>query len=101
MYKSPIEVIYGQTMKTMDDDIFRAVCSYDINVDRDELIRALKYDRDQYNRGYEDGKRDALADLVRCKDCIYNEKATCMFSSFCNPHYRPEYFCADGERKER
>ena len=36
--------------------------------------------------------------VVRCKDCIYNEKSSCMFSAFANPHYRPDYFCADGER---
>ena len=38
--------------------------------------------------------------VVRCKDCIYNEKSSCMFSAFANPHYRPDYFCADGERRE-
>ena len=39
-------------------------------------------------------------EVVRCKDCIYNEKSSCMFSQFVNPHYRPDYFCADGERRE-
>ena len=32
----------------------RAVQSYGINVDKDELIRALQYDREQYYKGYAD-----------------------------------------------
>lgn len=27
-----------------------------IDIDKDELLKALKYDRDQYNQGYSDGK---------------------------------------------
>ena len=44
--------------------------------------------------------RTKYVEVVRCKDCVYNEKAACMFSEFCNPHYRPDFFCADGERTE-
>ena len=68
------------------------------------------YHRSEYSEAYGmRGKKEQLKEsyqifkyeeVVRCKDCIYNEKASCMFSSFCNPHYRPEYFCADGERKD-
>ena len=54
MYKSPIRVIYGQMQTKMEGDVLKAVQSYHINVDRDELIRALKYDRDQYKKGYAD-----------------------------------------------
>ena len=31
-----------------------------VSVDKDELIRALQYDRGQYEKGYEDGKRDSV-----------------------------------------
>jgi hypothetical protein len=57
MYKSPIEIIYQRMQTQVDDDIVRAVQSYNINVDRDELIKALNYDRDQYRKGFEDGKK--------------------------------------------
>ena len=69
MYKSPIEIIQGQMKMQMEGDIYRAVQSYDINVDKAELLRALKYDRDQYLAGYRDGKADEKASIVRCKDC--------------------------------
>lgn len=69
MYKSPIDVIYEQMQTKMEGDILRAVQGYGINVDKDELVRALKYDREQYKKGYADGHRDAKEELVRCKDC--------------------------------
>lgn len=75
MYKSPIEIIYGQMQTQMEGDILRAVQSYCPNVDKEELIRALQYDRQQYDIGYADGKRDAMNELVRCKDCKHLDAA--------------------------
>lgn len=34
------------------------------NINKDELVRALQYDREQYQKGYEDGKSDVL-DKIR------------------------------------
>ena len=58
MYKAPIDIIYGDMTKRIDDDIYRLVQSYDINVDKHELFRALKYDRNQYEKGYADGVKE-------------------------------------------
>lgn len=60
MYRSPIEIIYGQMETQMEGDILRAVQKYGINVDKEELLQALQYDRNQYEKGYADGKADAL-----------------------------------------
>lgn len=59
MYKSPIQLVtddinYALRAK-VDDDIYRAVLKYDVSVDKDELIKALTYDREQYDKGYSDG----------------------------------------------
>ncbi len=51
-YKSPIEIIYGELETKMENDTFEAIRHYDINVDKEELIKALKYDREQYMAGY-------------------------------------------------
>ncbi len=63
MYKSPIDVmiadIQHQIAQQQDEEIYKAVVSVGINVDKDELIRALQYDRYQYDKGYADGTRDA------------------------------------------
>ena len=41
-------------------------------------------------------------EVVRCKDCLYNENGCCTRSElYDDTRYRPDYFCADGERKER
>ena len=56
-YKSPIDIIYGEIQLRMENEIMRAVQKVDINVDKDELIKALAYDRGQYERGFRDGER--------------------------------------------
>jgi hypothetical protein len=63
MYRSPINVLISdiqhQIAEQQDEEVYKAVVSVGINVDRDELIRALAYDRHQYMKGYADGKADA------------------------------------------
>ena len=63
MYDSPITIyedMQEQIVKEKDGAIFKAIMKYDIHVDKDELIKALNYDRNQYEKGYKDGFRDAL-----------------------------------------
>lgn len=68
MYESPIKVIveevYAQTLKQQENDIWKAIQKYDINVDKEELVMALQYDRHQYEKGYADGIRDFAKKLV-------------------------------------
>lgn len=64
MYKSPIKTVvtdlqFRDIKERLDSEIMRAVASAEITVDREELIKALAYDRDQYNKGYEDGWKAA------------------------------------------
>lgn len=55
MYKSPIEIVYGGLQTQLEGEILRAVQKVDVVVDKDDLIRALAYDRDQYEKGFRDG----------------------------------------------
>ena len=109
MYKSPIELLItevtNQIVTEQDEAIFKSVLNYVPNVDRTELIRALQYDRNQYEKGYADGKADAMADLVRCNDCKH-----CIYISYAcgdvrcgklHTDYITEVsFCSYGERKD-
>lgn len=53
-YKSPIQIYtHGPSFKEMEDGIMRAIIRCGVQIDKDELIRALAYDRDQYRDGYE------------------------------------------------
>ena len=103
MYKSPIDLfvtdIMTQIEKQADDEICKAVASIGINVDKDELIRALQYDWRQYERGYADGKADAMAGVVRCKDCKHwAAYFDCCEKKDITMH---DYdFCSYGERRE-
>lgn len=70
-YKSPIQLIVGSIRRQMDGGILKAVQECDIRVDRDELLRALQYDRGQYEKGYADGIAAAeKAPSDRCTDCL-------------------------------
>ena len=55
-YTSPIKIITRSMStkidKEIDDAIMRAIAKVGIHVDKEELIKALEYDRDQYQRGF-------------------------------------------------
>lgn len=60
MYQSPIEVFATELQtsfaEAVEADIVNVVQRYGINVNKEELIKALDYDRQQYEEGYRDGK---------------------------------------------
>ena len=58
MYKSPIKIITGQIKTNYEDEIFRAIQNVGINVDREELLKALEYDRGQFEKGWKEGFHD-------------------------------------------
>ena len=62
MYKSPIEIVMEELFQKMDEDfensVFKAVQKVGINVDKEELLKALIYDRGQYDEGYEDAMNE-------------------------------------------
>ncbi len=57
MYKSPVELITKQMHTEIEDYFFNAIQEVAVNIDKEELIRALQYDRGQYDKGYRDGKQ--------------------------------------------
>ena len=65
MYKSPVEVyvndmlnqIHQQEENQIVAEVSQAV---GINVEKEELIKALNYDRNQYSKGYKDGVNEVL-----------------------------------------
>ena len=55
MYESPITLIATEVQMKMENDTLQAVQRYGIDVDKDELMKALNYDRGQYDKGFKDG----------------------------------------------
>lgn len=68
-YQSPIEAFYNDIEYRFEDAVFKAIQKVDIKVDRNELIKALEYDRAQYDKGYSDGRFDRDREIVRCGEC--------------------------------
>jgi predicted GNAT superfamily acetyltransferase len=61
-YESPITAIYDQIATQINQDFEDRIMAevkmkVDVDVDKDELIKALNYDRGQYEKGMEDAKR--------------------------------------------
>lgn len=86
-YESPITLIRKEVENAynswVEDNVFKMISSLDIKVDRDELIKALKYDRQQYERGYNEASLEfqnkALDAMSKVSLAVYNSD---------NPQYK-------------
>jgi hypothetical protein len=94
-YQSPIEVIQTQMRNQIEGEIYKAVMNIGVNVDKEELLKALKYDREQYQKGYAD--RDS--EIVRCKDCVFRDNRDGMCEHVQQVR-DPDWYCADGEQRD-
>ena len=91
-YESPITRIENQLLSEMrknEEDQFmcevRQAIGY--NIDKSELIKALNYDREQYERGYQDGKTAGYrqAESEKGKGCwLINSDGYYPYCSICN-----------------
>ena len=59
-YESPIK-IYEKITREYEDNVINVIVSYGITVDKEELLKALAYDRGQYEKGYNDAKVERIA----------------------------------------
>lgn len=70
-YESPIKILMQEMLIQREEQIGKAVLSsctkIGVDVDKKELLKALSYDRGQYEKGYKAAKRE----IVQCKNCMY------------------------------
>ena len=64
-YDSPIRIIERNMTEKLEDNLMSVIKSNGIDVNRAELLKALNYDRDQYEKGYRDGKNDRFNSPVK------------------------------------
>ena len=68
MYESPINIAIDNMVTQMEHDreslIIRSIYTEGIDVDKNELIKALQYDRNQYQKGFEDCARSMRLDVL-------------------------------------
>lgn len=59
MYENPIGIITSKIVDEIrnkqEEMVYSAIVNTGISVNKEELIKALKYDRNQYEKGYQDG----------------------------------------------
>ncbi|MBQ8903887.1 MAG: hypothetical protein IJY73_06325 [Oscillospiraceae bacterium] len=63
MYESPIKVAMGDLQMQVEGEICRAVQTIGVKIDKEELLKALQYDRGQHDKGYKDGIKEFAARL--------------------------------------
>jgi hypothetical protein len=68
-WESPIqtitEQIYKETARRLDETVYEAVLNTNVIVDKDELVKALQYDREQYDKGYKNGYKACFDELPK------------------------------------
>jgi uncharacterized protein YwgA len=85
MWESPIKIIQDEMCIEYENECIKAVQKVGFTVEKEELTKALQYDRDQYNKGYSDGVAEYMRLL--CEHCM-QQKNECY--NFECP------FCTDG-----
>ena len=78
MYQSPIEIITRQMRTQFEDNVFKAIQDYGIAVDKDELIKALQYDREQYEKGYRDGLLHRVDEWISVEERLPENGTKCL-----------------------
>lgn len=77
-YESPVNIIMGQVeqeIKQIQNETENTIMSeirqqLGVYVDKEELIKALQYDRNQYDKGYSDGRASIVAEFEKIKEKI-------------------------------
>ena len=111
MYESPIEMVFSDlvsdAVKKADEYIVANVQQVGVKVDKDELVKALEFDREQYEKGWNDRDNE----IVRCKDCVYckrfndvwyapkSDELLCTLR-VATYHTTENDYCSWGERRE-
>lgn len=86
----------------LDRYVVETVEEIGIEIDKEELLKALEYDRDQYVKGYHDRDRE----LIRCRECkcarkslLFKGKLLCRRRPGAFFYTAPYDFCSCGRHK--
>ena len=75
MYESPIHLITQDVMtqldKNVEESVLTAVRQVGVNVDREELIRALRDSKEQYYKGYRDAENKKFNEHLLFSDELF------------------------------
>ena len=63
-YESPITQIVSDMQMEYENGVLKAVQQYGFHVNKEELAKALAYDREQYVKGYEAGYEEGYRECM-------------------------------------
>ena len=92
MWESPVNIfeihepIAEEINKQTEETVFKAIHRVGVDVNKEELLKALQYDRNQYEKGYKDGYDEAIDEFA--EKFIF--KAVCEGCSGCTNCYEEE-----------
>lgn len=98
---SVIEKAAADFAKKADEQIYQAVLNVGVNVSEEELEKALRYDRGQYEKGYADGlknadivhaywDRDSVTGITVCSNCRMSPPGDAELEKFYESDYCPK-----------
>ena len=83
--KDIINIAMGELTAVVDNEVVKAVQKVGIDVDKEELLKAL----------------DLYRSLVWCRECKHSDdKPIADGRYWCNMHGSFMYYCSDGERED-
>lgn len=82
-YESPISLMISKMNTTVENDVLKAISSIGISVNKEELLKALRYDRNQYDKGYSDRKSEMIRSMpveAAIEVLVANGWVTCTYN---------------------
>lgn len=72
-WESPVNVFSYDISNSIKENVDGAIIveierQLGVEINKDELIKAMNYDRDQYNKGYQDGLKSNALRWIPCKE---------------------------------
>ena len=71
-YKSPISIWLTESQKAFEEQtekqVYKEIINVGVEVDKEELLKALEYDREQYKKGFKDGANSVIEEFRRIID---------------------------------
>ena len=82
-YESPISLMISDMNMALEGEILKAVQSIDVSVNKEELCKALRYDRNQYDKGYSDARSEMIRSMpveAAVNVLVANGWVTCTYN---------------------
>lgn len=71
-YKSPVSIWLTESQKAFEEQtenqVYKEIINVGVEVDKEELLKALEYDREQYKKGFRDGANSVIEEFRRIID---------------------------------